>query len=179
VSFDIPDGKRLVVETVSVQADVPAGQKVRVMLDVLEGISPVLSVMPVQSPGPFLGVEYYVANLPFKLRKDAMPGTTDEIRVRMIRDSSAGDAGLAATIHISGRSLIDVGVRDAAAGESRGDGVRRSGASEKRHGVERRSAGHRGPFTPLMDFVVRADATGLPYGQELRPQFAALDVVEA
>jgi hypothetical protein len=99
VSFDIPDGKRLVVETVSVQADVPAGQKVHVMLDVLEGISPVLSVVPVQSPGPFLGVEYYVANLPFKLRKDAMPGTTDEIRVRMIRDSSAGDAGLAATIH--------------------------------------------------------------------------------
>jgi hypothetical protein len=30
-----------------------------------------------------------------------------------------------------------------------------------------------------MDCVVRADATGLQYGQELRPQFTALDVVEA
>jgi hypothetical protein len=36
-----------------------------------------------------------------------------------------------------------------------------------------------GPFTPFMDFVVRADATGLPCGQEFRSQFAALDVVEA
>lgn len=99
VTFDVPEGKRLIVETVSVQADVPTGQKVRVMLDVLVGISPTLSVVPVQSPGPFLGVEYYVANQPFKLRKDALPGATDEIRVRMIRDAPAGGAGLAVTIH--------------------------------------------------------------------------------
>ena len=99
VTFDIPEGTRLVVETVSVQASVPAGQKVRVMLDVLEGISPVLSVVPVQSPGPFEGVEYYIANLPFKLRKDAMPGNTDEIRVRMSRDSMTGEGGLLVTIH--------------------------------------------------------------------------------
>src|SRR5262245_20612929 len=42
VMFDIPDGKRLVVEAVSVQASVPAGQRVRVFLDVLDGISPIL-----------------------------------------------------------------------------------------------------------------------------------------
>lgn len=99
VTFDVPEGKRLVVEAVSVQANVPAGQKVRVFLDVLEGISPILSVLPVQSPGSFQGVEYYVANLPFKLRKDAISGITDEIRVRMQRDATAGDSDLLVTIH--------------------------------------------------------------------------------
>jgi hypothetical protein len=99
VPFDIPDGKRLVVEAVSVQASVPAGQRVRVFLDVLEGISPVLSVLPVQSTGPILGTEYYVANQPFKLRRDAIPGSTDEIRVRVFRDSPTGEAGLLVTIH--------------------------------------------------------------------------------
>jgi len=99
VTFDVPDGKRLVIETVSVQAAVPSGQKVRVFLDVTEGIGSLLGVVPVQSPGPILGVEYFVANLPFKLRKDAIPGHTDEIVVRMGRDSSVGDAGLLATIY--------------------------------------------------------------------------------
>ena len=99
VTFDIPDGKRLVVEAVSVQASVPAGQRVRVFLDVLEGISPVLSVLPVQSTGPILGTEYYVANQPFKLRRDAIPGSIDEIRVRVFRDSPIDEAGLLVTIH--------------------------------------------------------------------------------
>jgi hypothetical protein len=99
VPFDVPEDKRLIVEAVSVQASVPAGQKVRVFLDVQDGISPILSVLPVQSPGSFGGTEYWVANLPFKLRKNAIPGATDEIRVRMIRDSSAGDADLLVTIH--------------------------------------------------------------------------------
>jgi hypothetical protein len=70
-----------------------------VFLDVLEGISPVLSVLPVQSTGPILGSEYYVANQPFKLRKDAMPGNTDEIRVRVFRDSPIHEADLLVTIH--------------------------------------------------------------------------------
>jgi hypothetical protein len=99
VTFDIPDGKRLVIETVSVQVAVPSGQKVRVFLDVTEGLGSLLGVLPVQSPGPILGVEYFVANLPFKLRKDAIPGHTDEIVVRMGRDSSSGGASLLATIY--------------------------------------------------------------------------------
>lgn len=99
VAFDIPDGKRLILETVSVQADVPSGQKVRVFLDVTLGLGSLIGFLPVQSPGPILGVEYYVANQPLKLRKDAVPGHTDEIVVRMIRDSSSGDASLGATIY--------------------------------------------------------------------------------
>jgi hypothetical protein len=111
VTFDIPDGKRLVMEAVPVQASVPAGQRVRVFLDVLLGIGPVLSVLPVQSPGPILGSEYYVANQPFKLRKDAMP---QEHR----RDPRPGVPGLVNRRggtagddpRIPDRSLIAVGV---------------------------------------------------------------------
>ena len=33
VDIDVPDGKRLVLETVSVQVGVPSGQKVRVFLE--------------------------------------------------------------------------------------------------------------------------------------------------
>ena len=110
VTFDIPDGKRLVIETVSVQAAVPSGQKVRVFLDVTEGIGSLLGVLPVQSPGPILGVEYFVANLPFKLRKDAIPGAHRRDRrpngsrlVGRRRHTACDD------LRLSGRSLIDAG----------------------------------------------------------------------
>ena len=46
----------------------------------------------------FFGFEYFVANLPFKLRQDAILGSTAEIVFRMLRESSVGDAGLFATV---------------------------------------------------------------------------------
>jgi len=102
VTFDVPDGKRLVLETVAVQASVPSGQKVRVSLDsqINPAINPyVIGFLSVQSPGPISGFEYYVANQPFKLRQDWFSGSTAEIIVRMSRDSSSGLAGLLVTVY--------------------------------------------------------------------------------
>jgi hypothetical protein len=103
VLFDVPDGKRLILETVSVQAAVPEGQKVRVVLDAeVKPTSPnkyFLGFLPVQSPGPILGVEYYIANQPFKLRQDWFSGSNSEIIVRMSRDSSSGTATLFVTLY--------------------------------------------------------------------------------
>lgn len=102
VAFDVPDGKRLILETVAVQAAVPSGQKVRVSLQaqVAPSFNPyVLGFLPVQSPGPILGYEYYIANQPFKLRQNPMIGSNAEIKVSMLRDSSSGDATLLATIY--------------------------------------------------------------------------------
>jgi hypothetical protein len=103
VLFDVPDGKRLILETVSVQAAVPEGQKVRVVLDAqVKQTSPnkyFLGFLPVQSPGPILGVEYYIANQPFKLRQDWFSGSNSEIIVRMSRDSSSGTATLFVTLY--------------------------------------------------------------------------------
>jgi hypothetical protein len=100
VTFDVPDGKRLILETVAVQALVPEGQKVRVSLQAQ--VNPftnkyVQAWLPVQSPGPILGVEYYIANHPVKLRQDPFFGT-DEISVIMLRDLSGGTASLSVTV---------------------------------------------------------------------------------
>jgi hypothetical protein len=99
VTFDVPEGKRLVLETLSLQISVPATQRVRAFLDVRVGNSAILSFIPVQSPGSILGTEYFIANQPFKLRKDAIPGATDEIRVRMLRDGALGSSDLLVTLH--------------------------------------------------------------------------------
>ena len=99
--FDVPDGKRLILETVAVQANVQPGQKVRISLDsqVAPAINKyVIGVLPVQL-GAIIGSEYYIANQPFKLRQDWFSGSHDEILVRMLRDSSAGDASLLVTIY--------------------------------------------------------------------------------
>jgi len=101
VTFDVPDGKRLILETVAVQASVPEGQKVRVSLQaqVNPAINPyVIGFLPVQSPGPILGVEYYVANQPFKVRQDWFSGSNAEIKVSMLRDLSGGTGGLFVTV---------------------------------------------------------------------------------
>ena len=102
VAFDVPDGKRLILETVAVQASVPSTQKVRVSLDAQ--VNPainqyVIGFLSVQSPGPIDGFEYYVANQPFKLRQDWFQNSNAEILVRMIRDSSSGEASLLVTVY--------------------------------------------------------------------------------
>jgi hypothetical protein len=102
VAFDVPDGKRLILETVVVQANVQSGQKVRVSLD--SQVNPainkyVIGFLPVRDPVPFLGTDYYVVNQPFKLRQDWFLGSTDEIIIRMSRDSSSGEASLLVTVY--------------------------------------------------------------------------------
>jgi hypothetical protein len=100
VTFDVPDGKCLILESVAVQAAVPSPQKVRVALQ--SQVNPAINKyvqawLPVQSPGAFLGVEYYIANQPVKLRQDAFFGT-DEISVIMLRDATGGDASFGVTL---------------------------------------------------------------------------------
>jgi hypothetical protein len=102
VAFDVPDGKRLILETVVVQANVQSGQKVRVSLD--SQVNPainkyVIGFLPVRDPVPFLGTDYYIVNQPFKLRQDWFLGSTDEIIIRMSRDSSSGGASLLVTVY--------------------------------------------------------------------------------
>jgi hypothetical protein len=102
VDFDVPDHKRLILESVAIQADVPEGQKVRISLD--SQVNPAINkyaigFLTVQSPGPIGGYEYYVANQPFKLRQDWFNGSNAEIVVRMLRDSTTSDAGLLVTVY--------------------------------------------------------------------------------
>jgi hypothetical protein len=108
LTFPIPGTvfqTRLVIETVSVEAQVPAGQKVRVFLNVADQIIDgqpnyhLLGPLDVKSLGSFGGAEYYVASQPFKARVDYILEGTPQIQVRMLRDSTTGSASLTATIY--------------------------------------------------------------------------------
>lgn len=94
VYFDIPDGKRLIVETIAYQASLPAGTSNRMFLQPLIGGSRQLIPLLIQDRVD-AGGYYLMGNLPFKIRIDSVEGNTQEI---MIRRGVGGDGYLYATI---------------------------------------------------------------------------------
>ncbi|MEO7598532.1 MAG: hypothetical protein ABIV50_06340 [Opitutus sp.] len=94
VYFDIPDGKRLIIETIAYQAGLPAGSSTRMFLQPLVGTSRQLIPLVIQDRVE-AGGYYVIANVPFKMRIDSVDGSTNEIAIRR----GAGGAGtLYATI---------------------------------------------------------------------------------
>ena len=94
VYFDIPDGKRLIVETIAYQSSLPAGTTNRMFLQPLMGTSRLLIPLLIQDRVD-AGGYYLVGNIPFKIRLDSVDGSTQEI---MIRRGVGGAGTLNATI---------------------------------------------------------------------------------
>lgn len=93
VDFDIPDGKRLIVETVSFQARAANGEQSRMFLEpqTSEG-NRLLTYLSVQS----VIDGYMISTLPVKLRIDAIEGSTSEVRIRL--GNTPGSASLGAAL---------------------------------------------------------------------------------
>lgn len=94
VYFDIPDGKRLIIEMIAYQASLPAGTSNRMFLQPLIGTNRPLIPLVIQDRVD-AGGYYLVANIPFKMRVDSVAGSTQEI---MIRRGVGGVGTLGATI---------------------------------------------------------------------------------
>ena len=94
VYFDIPDGKRLIIEMIAYQASLPAGTSNRMFLQPLIGTNRPLIPLVIQDRVD-AGGYYLVANIPFKMRIDSVEGSTQEI---MIRRGVGGAGTLGATI---------------------------------------------------------------------------------
>jgi hypothetical protein len=93
VDFDIPDGKRLIVETVTFQARAANGEESRLFLEpqTPQG-NRLLTYLSVQS----IIDGYMVSTLPVKLRIDAIEGSTSEVRIRL--GNTPGPASLGASL---------------------------------------------------------------------------------
>jgi hypothetical protein len=93
VDFDIPDGKRLIIETITFQARVPSGETSRIFL---EPLTPqggrLLTYLSVQS----VIDGYMISTLPVKLRIDAIEGSSSEVRIRL--GNTPGSATLGASL---------------------------------------------------------------------------------
>ena len=91
-NFYIPAGKRLVIETVTVEAAVPAGQKVLVRLEVPNFLS-----LAVQSQGVFSDasdtLEHFVGTHPVKVRVDSPADPTQPAFTITAFRGSAGGTG--------------------------------------------------------------------------------------
>jgi hypothetical protein len=94
VYFDIPDGKRLIIETIAYQASLPAGENNRMFIQPLVGGDRQLIPLVIQDRVD-AGGYYLVANIPFKMRIDSVDGSTQEV---MIRRGTGGAGTLNATI---------------------------------------------------------------------------------
>jgi hypothetical protein len=82
-NFDIPDGKRLVIESIAFQASRPSNETNRMFLQPLVSATQrQLVPLPVQ----FISVEgaasYLISLLPLKLRLDSVPGSDNEVQIR-------------------------------------------------------------------------------------------------
>jgi hypothetical protein len=97
VTFDVPIGKRLIVETVSAQVDPGSQQEVRLTYNVKLTDGPfglMLGFLQVQPTGP--ASFYYVTNQPLKMRVDRVSG--QEITFSATHASS-GSCSLIVTLY--------------------------------------------------------------------------------
>lgn len=82
-NFDIPDGKRLVIESIAFQASRPGNEVTRMFMHPL--ITPTqrqLVPLPVQFTADDGSVSYLISLIPLKLRIDSVPGSDNEIQIR-------------------------------------------------------------------------------------------------
>ena len=101
LAFDIPDGKRLVIETINVSVRALQGQPIQGTFVFSNGHGIVLGEFPLQPTGlvfPGTIQEIQVAFPPIKARVDAQTGLTDEVRVVVSRGDTTGTASLTVTV---------------------------------------------------------------------------------
>ena len=99
IKHDIPAGKRLIVETISLQVRVTPGQNVLVQMQNVRGGSLIDATvqLPVQKQGTFGSMDYLTATHNVMLRLDG--GQFDnEISFAVERDATTGSLELSATI---------------------------------------------------------------------------------
>lgn len=108
LAFDIPDGKRLVIETINVSVSAPPGQIFVGTFTFLSSRGGVSGNFPVQRTGfvfPGSNRENQVAHPPLRARVDARPGVTNEVTVVVARNDATETARL--TVNIFGY-LVDL-----------------------------------------------------------------------
>lgn len=98
MTFDVPVGKRLVIETVTVHFEVPPGQKGRVFLNTSANGVVTVDSLSMHSQGVFEGLEQLVGTHSIKERVDATP-SKGEIVFRFQRSPTAGTAFIEASVH--------------------------------------------------------------------------------
>lgn len=82
VNFDIPDGKRLVIESIAFQASTPTNEANRMFFQPLVNTTRLLVPLAIQATSVEGGVTYLLGNHSFKVRVNSVPGSTTEIQVR-------------------------------------------------------------------------------------------------
>jgi hypothetical protein len=92
IGYTIPTGKRLVVEHVSVRANVPSGQRVRGNLVTPSTPYPGTPSIPFSWQGNFSGQDLLVGSLPMRAYVDG------KVTLTVLRNSSSGSGNWQATI---------------------------------------------------------------------------------
>jgi hypothetical protein len=102
VNFDIPDGKRLIIETVSFQAATPTGVPTRMFLEVAAN-NFVASPLVVQSKSIEGSTDFLMSTIQMTVRLNSILGSTSEFRIRR---GTGGAGSLTATVY---GYLVDIG----------------------------------------------------------------------
>lgn len=82
VTFDVPDGKRLVIQTIAFQASRPTADANRMFFEPLIDSSRHLVPLPVQFTSVEGAVSYMISMISLSARIDSVPGNTTELRFR-------------------------------------------------------------------------------------------------
>jgi hypothetical protein len=100
ITLDVPVGKRLIVETISLQVKVTTNQNVLVQMQTLRGgfVIDTSVQLPVQKQGTFGGLDYLTATHSVMLRVDGTE-TTDELLVNVQRNAEAGSVEVAVSVY--------------------------------------------------------------------------------
>ena len=93
VAFDVPEGKRLVIETITFRVTVPAGQAVFAGFN----IGGALGALTTQAQGTFGGSDIFQGTHPIKLRVDGA-AAPNEVSIFFGRNFATGDATIQATV---------------------------------------------------------------------------------
>src|SRR5262245_33895881 len=97
LTFDVPDGKRLVIETVTVLAEVQPGQKAVASLVTQGPGGEVSRFLTVESQGMMSGRDQLAGTHPIKARVDGT-AATDEVVIRFFRSPVAGGSVVFASV---------------------------------------------------------------------------------
>jgi hypothetical protein len=85
VTFDIPDGKRLIIETIAFQTSRPNAESARVFFEprVVLGEDRLLIPLPIQTESVEGPTTYLISAMPFSMRLDSISGSSTELSFRM------------------------------------------------------------------------------------------------
>jgi hypothetical protein len=98
LDFEVPAGKRLVIETVTLEATVPSGQIVGARLGAFLNNRWIERALALRSQS-LGGLESFVGTHPIRVRVDALgPGSLPEVGITLARRAADGEATVLATV---------------------------------------------------------------------------------